>query len=95
MARVVKLSGWQVVAVLGILCATIAVLAVMHVDMAAFLGFGTLIVAGLGFTAAQSAKENTNGNVSRMLLMLESMANRMGDAPALPPAKDSVDAYRG
>lgn len=89
-----KLSGWQVVAVLGVLCATIMVLALAHVDLAAFLGFGTLIVAGLGFTAAQGAKENTNGNISKMLLMLESMAHRMGDAPSLPPAKD-VDAYHG
>ena len=89
-----KLSGWQVVSVLGILCATIAVLAIMHVDMAAFLGFGTLIVAGLGFSAAQGAKDNTNGANTKMLAMLESMAHRMGDAPALPPAKD-VDAYHG
>lgn len=82
-----RLSGWQVVATLGILCATIAVLAVTHVDLAAFLGFGTLIVAGLGFTAAQGAKENINGNVTRLLTMLDQMAHRMGDAPALPPVK--------
>lgn len=90
-----RLTGWQVVAILGILCATIGVLAVTHVDLAAFLGFGTLIVAGLGFTAAQGAKENTNGNISKMLIMLEGMAHRLGDAPSLPPVKDPVDSYRG
>ena len=89
-----KLSGWQIVAILGILCATIMVLAVAHVDLAAFLGFGTLIVAGLGFTAAQGAKENINGNVTRLLTMLDQMAHRMGDAPSLPPVKD-LDSYHG
>lgn len=89
-----KLSGWQVVTTLGILCATISVLALMKADLSAFLGFGTLIVAGLGFTAAQGAKENINGNVTKLLVMLDQMAHRMGDAPALPPLKD-VDAYHG
>jgi len=85
----VKAVPWSVVAVVGIVVGGLVALTIADKDTAALGGIALLILAGLGFTVAQNneTRTNVNGNMSRLVLLTERMADRAVDAAAAAPAQ--------
>lgn len=83
-------------------CLTVVVLS--GVDSGPVIMVGMAILAGIGWagTKATEAKaettavrEQTNGNTTRMLQMLEGMAHQMASMQPLPPAGDAEEKPSG
>lgn len=81
-----KVTGWQLVVIIGLVLAAIVTLSALGQDTAALIGLGTLLFAGLGLIAGQqnAIKDQTNGNTTKLLSMVEQLAHRLADAT--PPA---------
>lgn len=84
---------WSVVAVVGIVVGGLVALTLAGKDTAALGGIALMILAGLGFAVAQNneTRSNVNGNMSRLVLLTERMANRAVDAAAAAPATPRDD----
>lgn len=78
---------WPQVAVVGIIVAGVVTLAVLGRDSTALYALGGLILAGIGLIAGnqQGVKDNTNGNMTRLLAMVEKMADQLAIAPPPQP----------
>jgi hypothetical protein len=59
-------------------------------DSAALIGLAGLILAGIGVVGGvvSGVRDNTNGNISKLINTLEGLAHRLGDAPAIPRAPE-------
>lgn len=80
---------WSVVAVVGIIVSGLVALTLAGKDTAALAGLALMILAALGFTAAQNneTRQNVNGNMSRLVMLTERMADRAVDAATAAPAQ--------
>ena len=74
-----KLGGWQLVVVIGLVLAAITTLGALGRDTTALIGLGTLLLAGLGVIVGQQVtlKDQTNGNTSRLLAMVEKQSTML------------------
>ena len=68
-----KLNGWHLVALAFIACTTLVLLVWMGQEMGAIASLGLLILSALGFTAAQSYKNNAVS--SEQLGQVKELAN--------------------
>jgi hypothetical protein len=89
----VKLT-WQHVAVIGLVVTGVIVLAALGRDTTAFIGLAIAILLGVGLVQQGEIKNATNGNTSRLVSLMETMANHLAKAappsePPPPPAGDS------
>jgi hypothetical protein len=87
----VKNITWPQVAVIFIVVAGVVTLAALGRDTTVLVALGGLVLTGIGLIAGsqQGIKDNTNGNMTRLLSMVESMANQLALAPPpLPPIVD-------
>jgi len=95
----VKLS-WPHVAVIGVIVAGVVALAALGRDTSALIALGTLLLAGIGLIAGQQfgIRDQTNGNMSTVLSMLESqgklLAQMQPAAPIAPTAEQPVEGGR-
>lgn len=64
---------WPHVAIVGLLLTAIVILGAFGRDTTALLALGSLLLAGIGLTLGQTTavKEQTNGNMSRLLALVE------------------------
>jgi hypothetical protein len=81
-----KQVPWSTAAVIVAVVAGVVVLGSLGRDTAALVGLAGLILAGIGLLAGQTAavKEQTNGNITKMLDMVHGMAQLL--ATMQPPA---------
>jgi len=79
---------WKHVAIILGFFATIAALTMTGNDAGAFIAVGTAILVGIGIVAVKTTeatqqtaavRDQTNGNMTRMLQILEGMANKMAE----------------
>lgn len=77
---------WSTALVVVAIVAGVVLLSVTDHDSAALVGLAGLILAGIGVVGGvlTGVRDNTNGNVTRLINTLEGLAHRMGDAPAIP-----------
>ena len=85
-----KLS-WPHVAVIGIIVAGVVALAALGRDTSALIALGTLLLAGIGLIAGSQLgiRDQTNGNTTRMLSILEAQGQLLAQMQPLAPTSDS------
>lgn len=78
---------WSVVAIVGIVVGGLVAVMLAGKETGALFALGALILGGLGFSVAQQheTKQNVNGNMSRMLTLVEGMHRDALDAAAAAP----------
>lgn len=88
---------WPHVAVIGLVLGAVVTLAALGRDTSALIGLGTLLFAGIGVVAAGMVgiKDQTNGNTSKLLTMVERMSEMLAQMrpPAPPPSEQSPDEH--
>lgn len=81
-----KLITWPLAVVVVALVAGVVILGVLDKDTAAYLGLAVTILVGLGVIHGQGEiKSATNGNLSRLTSLLETMMVQLRQLPPLPP----------
>lgn len=97
----VKDVTWKHVSIILGFFATVAVLAVSGQDTAAFIVVGMAVLAGIGLVAVQAGaakeqtaavKEQTNGNTTRLLDIVEAQGKLL--ASMQPPPTDDQEVQR-
>jgi len=88
----VKIS-WQHVAVVALILASIVTLGAFGRDTTALLALGTLLLAGIGLTLGQgmAVKEQTNGNTTKLLEMVEKQGQLLAAMQPPPPSPADAD----
>ena len=90
-----KLITWPLAVVVVALVAGVVVLGVLDKDTAAYLGLAVTILVGLGVIHGQAEiKSATNGNLSRLTSLLETMMVQLQQSspmPAEPPPPNGGD----
>lgn len=88
--------SWQHVAIVGLILGSIVALGAFGRDTTALLALGTLLLAGVGLTLGQGVgiKEQTNGNTSKLLEMVEKQGQLLAamQPPPPPPVTDTDPA---
>lgn len=81
-----KALSWPHVVVIGIIVAGLVALAAFGRDTSALVALGTLLLAGIGLIAGTQfgIKDQTNGNTSRLLAIVEAQGQLL--AQMQPPA---------
>lgn len=76
---------WPHVAIVLIVLTTITILALSGQDTSAILSLATLLFIGIGLIVGQqqAQRDQTNGNTSEMLKILEGLAKQLGET--IPP----------
>lgn len=77
---------WPVVAVIGMALAAIVALNMLHAPTGDILSVLALMGLGAGASQLSSLKTNLNGNLSRLLDLVESAQNKLA---ASPPVTES------
>lgn len=81
-----KLITWPIAIVIVALVGGLVVLAVLDVDTGLYLALAVAILVGLGIIHSQGEiKSGTNGNMSRLISLVETMASQLRQLPPLPP----------
>lgn len=77
---------WPHVAIVGLLLTAIVILGAFGRDTTALLAFGSILLAGIGLTLGQltGVKEQTNGNTSRLLDVVEKQGQLLASMQPLP-----------
>lgn len=96
--------SWKHVALIGMFFGTIAILTITGHDAGSFIVVGMGVLGALGLVVVQTTqakeqttavKEQTNGNTTKMLEMIESFAGQLAAAQppvtAAPPESDAAD----
>lgn len=83
---------WQHVAIVGLVLAAIVGLSLKgdNATTTAMISLGTLVFIGIGLIVGgqQAQRDQTNGNMTRLLMMVEGMAKQLA---AAPPPSNVVD----
>lgn len=84
--------GWPHVVLVGIILGSITVMGAFGRDTSALIALGTVLLAGVGLTVGTvvAIKDQTNGQTSKLLQMVESMAGQLAamQPPPAPPAAE-------
>lgn len=75
--------------IVGLFLASIVVLTALGFDPAILIGLFTMLLAGLGFTAVQQIKEQTNGQMHKQLDMLDKQSEMLAK---MQPANETVSS---
>lgn len=88
-----KPLNWPLATVIVAFLLLIGFLSYTGREQGALIAVGSAILAGLGVSLGQQniVKDNVNGNLARLLNLVEGLANRLAEAPASPPRPDPAD----
>lgn len=81
---------WPHVAVIGMILAGVVTLGAMGRDATALIGLALALLIGLGLVAGQQQgiKDATNGNMARLVSLVEAMAKQLREMPPSTPPGD-------
>ena len=87
---------WQHVVVIGLIVAGVVVLAVIQPEqVTAFVGLAVAILIGIGLIQQGEIKNATNGSTSRLISLMELMANHLAQSPPPTPPPSASDESQG